>query len=106
MVAIARAVADTVNQGASVEESDTAWPPKMLAITRMNPMIEHSSTLPGRQYRKYTPISSAIGMVAAIVKVPHGLPFNAFTTTSATTATSTIMMSTTVSSAVNPPTVP
>ncbi len=51
-------------------------------------------------------MNSAIGMVAAIVKVPHGLPFSAFTTTSATTASRMIMMSSTVSSAANPPTLP
>ena len=51
-------------------------------------------------------MKSAIGIVAAIVNVPHGLPFKALTTTSATTASSTIMMSRTVISAVNPPMFP
>ena len=41
----------------------------------------------------------AIGMVAAIVNVPHGLPFSAFTTTSATTASRMTMISSTVTSA-------
>ena len=37
-------------------------------------------------------MNSAIGMVAAMVKVPQGLPFSAFTTTSATTASRMTMM--------------
>src|SRR5258708_36113968 len=96
MVAMARAVADIVNQGANVGESATAWPPKMLASTRMNPRAEHSSTLPGRQYRRYTPISNAIGIVAAMVNVRHGLPLRALTTTSATTDNRITMIKRTV----------
>ena len=42
--------------------------------------------------RRYTPINSAIGMVIAMVNVPHGLPFSAFTTTSAHTASRITMM--------------
>ena len=49
MIASASAVADHVNQGARTGELATACPPKMLAITRTKPMVEHSSTLPGRQ---------------------------------------------------------
>ncbi len=41
-------------------------------------------------------MNSAIGMVAAMVNVPHGLPFSAFTTTSATTASRMIMIKSTV----------
>ena len=48
----------------------------------------------------------AIGMVAAIVNVPHGLPFSAFTTTRPTTASRMIMISSTVTSAMKPPTLP
>ena len=51
-------------------------------------------------------MKSAIGIVAAIVNVPQGLPFSAFTTTSATTASRMIMMNSTVSSAVKPPVLP
>jgi hypothetical protein len=47
-----------------------------------------------------------MGMVAAMVKVPHGLPLRALTTTRATTASRMIMMSSTVMSAANPPTLP
>ena len=45
-------------------------------------------------------------MVAAMVKVPQGLPLSALTTTSATTASRMIMISSTVTSAVKPPTLP
>ena len=48
----------------------------------------------------------AIGIVSPIVTVPHGLDFNAFTTTSANTAISTIMMPSTATSAVYPATGP
>ncbi len=78
----------------------------MLNSTSANPITEHSSTLPGRQKRRYSPMNSAMGMVAAIVNAPQGLSLNAFTTTSATTASRMIMISSTVSSAVNPPTLP
>ena len=49
-------------------------------------------------------MNTAIGMVAAMVNVPQGLPFSALTTTSAITASRMIMISSTVSSAVKPPT--
>ena len=48
----------------------------------------------------------ATGIVAAIVKVPQGLPASAFTTTSATTASNTIIIMSTVMSATKPPTLP
>ena len=48
----------------------------------------------------------AIGMVAAIVNVPHGLPLSAFTTTRPTTASRITMISSTVTSATKPPTLP
>ena len=48
----------------------------------------------------------AMGMVAKIVNVPHGLPFSAFTTTSPTTARMMIIISITVTSATKPPTLP
>ena len=48
----------------------------------------------------------AMGMVAAMVNVPQGLPLSALTTTSATTASRMIMMSSTVTRAMKPPTLP
>ena len=51
-------------------------------------------------------MNTAMGIVAKIVNVPHGLPLSALTTTSATTARRTIMIRSTVSSAVKPPTGP
>jgi hypothetical protein len=51
-------------------------------------------------------MNTAMGMVAAMVKVPQGLPLSALTTTSPTTASRIIMISSTVASAVNPPILP
>ncbi len=51
-------------------------------------------------------MNNAIGMVAAIVNVPHGLPLSALTTTRATTASKTIIISSTVMSETIPPTLP
>ena len=48
----------------------------------------------------------AMGMVAAMVNVPQGLPFSALTTTSAMTASMMTMMMSTVTSAVKPATLP
>ena len=69
-VAIASDMAVRVKTGARSGDSATERPAKMLAITRTNPMAEHSSTLPGRQKRRYRPIKIAIGMVALFVPVP------------------------------------
>ena len=69
-------------------------------------MIEHSNTRPGRQYRRYQPMNTAMGIVAAMVNVPHGLPASAFTTTSPTTANRMIMISRTVKRATKPPNLP
>ena len=51
-------------------------------------------------------MSIAIGIVRPIVTVPHGLALSALTTTSASTASSTIMMPSTATSAVTPATGP
>ena len=48
-------------------------------------------------------MNMAMGMVAAMVKVPQGLPFSAFTTTRLMTPSRITMMSRTVMSAVPPP---
>ena len=50
----------------------------------------------------YKPISSAIGIVAAMVNRPHGLAVSAFTTTSASTARMMIMIASTPTSASAP----
>ena len=51
-------------------------------------------------------MNTAMGMVAAMVNVPQGLPRSALTTTSAITASRMIMISRTVISAVKPPSLP
>ncbi len=67
------------------------------------PMMEASSTRPGRTLRTYSPMASAIGMVANTEKVAQGLPFIAFTTTSASTAIRMIMIMSVPPSAAKPP---
>jgi len=54
----------------------------------------------------YTPISSAIGIVAPTVEVAHGLPNIAFTTTSPSTPIRITMIASTPASAAAPPTGP
>jgi len=51
-------------------------------------------------------MNTAIGMVAAMVNVPQGLPFSAFTTTSAITASMMTMINSTVIKAAKPATLP
>ena len=66
-------------------------------------MSDASSTLPGRKYRKYSPNSSAIGIVMANVNVAQGEDFNALTITSATTPSKITMIASTASCAIKPP---
>ena len=65
---------------------DAHCPPQIASKTSTNPIADVSSTRPGRSCRRYTPISSAIGIVIAIVKAPQGLCFSALTTINAHTA--------------------
>ena len=81
-----------MNQVATDGVCETHCPPQIASITSTKPRAEVSSTLPGRRVRKYTPISSAMGIVIAMVNVPHGLALSAFTTTSAQTASKITMM--------------
>ncbi len=74
--------------------------------SRTTPITETSLILPGLRYRRYTPMNSAIGIVMAIEKTPHGLSANALTTTSASTAIRITMMTSTATMAAVPPTVP
>ena len=69
-------------------------------------MTDTSPTRPGRMTRMYTPMNSAIGIVAATVKMPHGLSASALTTTSASTARMMIMITSTPTSASEPGTGP
>src|SRR5215217_6327334 len=51
------------------------YPPSTVAPSvRPPPMIEASTTWPGRILYMYRPTSNAIGIVQAIVKVPQELP--------------------------------
>src|SRR5579862_5165210 len=92
MIRSASAEAENENQRATEAVCETHCPPQIASITKMNAKADVSSTLPGRRVRKYTPMSSAIGIVIAMVNVPHGLALSAFTTTSAHTASKITMM--------------
>src|SRR5436190_18983827 len=95
-----------VNTLAHGAESATHCPATTTNNTSANPISDASSTRPGRKYRKYTPINSAIGIVIASVNVAHGEVFSAFTTTSATTPNKIIKIASTASCAMNPPRFP
>ena len=56
------------------------------------PTAVASIVRPGRHTFIQKPMSSAIGMVQAMVNIPHGLSRRALTTTSASTASRMIMM--------------
>ena len=96
MIAIASPAALNVKYLVTEGVCDAHCPPQIAASTRTNPMADVSSTRPGRRRRKYIPIRNAIGIVIAIVNVPHGLCFNALTTISAQTASRMTRMEITV----------
>ena len=81
MMRIARVGARNVNTLATLGFCEAHCPPQIASSTKMNPRADTSSTLPGRIRRRYSPISSAMGIVIAIVNVPQGLSFRALTTT-------------------------
>jgi hypothetical protein len=103
MIANASATPLNVNTFAHEGESATHPPATTTDSTSATPIAEASITRPGRRNRKYTPSSSAIGIVIASVKVAHGDDFSAFTITSATTPSRMIMMASTAICAMNPP---
>ena len=78
----------------------------MAAISSTKPMMDTSPMRPGRMKRRYTPMNSATGIVAATVNVPHGESASAFTTMSASTARMMIMIMNAPNSAISPGTVP
>ena len=65
-------------------------------------MMDASPTLPGRHRFIHQPMSSAIGIVQAIVNSPHGEARRALTTMSARTASRMIMIARTAIIAVTP----
>src|SRR5436190_19888878 len=92
MISIASVDAESVNTLATLGVWDAHCPPHIASITRTNPRIDVSNTLPGRNRRRYSPMSSAIGMVIAIVNAPHGLDFRALTTINAVAPRRMMMM--------------
>src|SRR5262249_59267417 len=86
-----------VNASAHEGEPATHCPATTTNRMSATPMKKASSTRPGRKNRKYTPSSSAIGIVIASVNVAHGDDFSAFTITSATTPSRITMIASTAS---------
>src|SRR2546429_3147547 len=66
------------------------------------PTADASPTLPGRHRFIHHPMSSAMGIVHAMVNRPQGDALRAFTTINASTASRMIMMNSTASIAVAP----
>ena len=97
---MARAGPLYVNHAARVGDPATHPPPTTASSSSTRPMSEASSTFPGRHHRMYAPMSMAMGMVAAMVNVPHGLSAKARTTTRPMTASKITMMMNTPSMAV------
>ena len=78
-------------------------PPATSAISNSSaPTIDASPTLPERQRFIHQPMSSAIGIVQAIVNSPHGEARSALTTINASTASRMIMIASTATIAVTP----
>ena len=97
-------VPDQVNAAAHDGVCDTHWPPTSPNINSTTPITDASATLPGRKLFIHQPISSAIGIVLAIVNRPQGLPRSALTTTSARTARRMIMIARMATIAASPAT--
>ena len=74
----------------------------MASISSTKPISEISPMRPTRMKREYTPMNSAIGIVAMTVNAPHGEPVSAFTTISASTARMITMIMNVPSSAMSP----
>ena len=95
-----------VNSGASVGEADTYRPPTSASSSSTTPTTEASIVAPGRHTFIQNPISTAIGIVQAMVNTPHGLSLSAFTTTSASTAERITRIASTATMASSPVTYP
>ena len=82
---------ERVNHGAR-KEPGIRLPITTLATTPMTPMMLASAIFPGRIRYIQSPTNSAIGIVMAIVNVPHGLSRKAFTTVNPSPAMAISMM--------------
>src|SRR4051812_3865515 len=75
-------------------DASKATTPKTLIVTN------HFPACPPNRIAQ--PMATAIGIVAAIVNNPHGLSASAFTTTSPSTASKTVMIATMLTNAARP----
>ena len=75
----------------AVQAGDRYFPPTTAAHSPMTPKTEAAVTLTF-PLLIITPITKASGMVAAMVKRPHGLSARAFTTTRPSTASRIVMI--------------
>src|SRR6476660_5467943 len=95
---------DSVNQSAPQEVSATQPPETTASSSSTTPISDTSETLPGRNNRRYRPMT--IGIVIEMENTPHGLSARALTTTSASTASRMVMITSTPTMAATPPTGP
>ena len=90
----------------AIEVFSIQAPEAMANTSRMMPMTDTSSTFPGRRYRRYKPISSAMGMVRPTLHTPQDDAAKELTTTIARIATMMSMMVRVATRAAIPPTRP
>jgi hypothetical protein len=88
------------------EDSATQRPATTASSRPTTPKMVASVILPGRILYMYSPISSARGIVTAMVNTPHGLSLSAFTNATPTPARAITMMNRIAMPAVNPATGP
>ena len=102
MMSQAIVVPSAVKYGARSGLWATYRPPTSAISSSTMPTAVASRVRPGRHTFIQKPIRSAIGMVQAMVNMPHGLSRSALTTTSASTASRMTMMARMASIAARP----
>jgi len=95
-----------LKRGPRVGSATTYGPAMMARNSSTTPMMEAPVTSPSRQTCRYTPIKSAMGMVANTVKVPQALSAMALTTAMESPARVRMRMNSTAQEATWPVTLP